>query len=248
MNKKFIGLLWCLGILFILIITFGITQPLICQLIGQTPPAGTDTLANLLIITIMLITLGIAVFGGGLYYILSRRIQEEATKTAEKEYCEIQVRLNLHTSALWGRLYEGLQNIVSAEQLLTPIDEAVRYGERANSFAQNLDEKTHEKLILGAKNNYAMALALKGDLGTSKIAKDLVDYMQEKIERYPISTRLIFKETMGFVTWRLPRKRNDSLLAIKYLKEAMNESDEVMKSLFKRRWKQFPKGVLPSRG
>ena len=246
MNKGIVCLFWFAGVMFVLLTVFAIGQPFICQLIGQTPPVGTGTLANLLIITIMLITLGIGAFGGGIYYLLSRRIQEETAKTVEREYWEIQVRLNLHVSAIWGRLYEGLQNTVQPAQLLMPIGESVRYGERANSFAQRLDEKTNGELILGAKNNYAMALALNGDFGTAKTAKDLTDYIQEKIERYPASIKSRFDETIGFVMWRLPRKRNDSLVAIRYLREVMKESSEAQKILFKRRWKQFPKGKLPS--
>lgn len=112
MSKGLLSLLWFIGVAFVLLIAFGIGQPFIWQLIvKKPPPVATWTLSSLLTIIIALLTLGIATFGAGTYYILSRRIQDEATRAAEREYRGTLVRLRSHVSALWGRLYEDLQNI-----------------------------------------------------------------------------------------------------------------------------------------
>lgn len=245
MSKGLLSLLWFISVAFVLLVAFGIGQPFIWQLVvNKAPPATTVTLSSFLTIIITLLTLGIAAFGGGTYYILSRRIQEEVTKAAEKEYLGTLIRLRSHVSALWGRLYEGLQNVIPPEQLIAFVNQAVYYGEQANLDTQKVDVKTQEEIILEAKNNYAMALALKGDPGTAEAAARLVNYIEQKIEKYPAEKKVLIKETAGFVLWRLPRKRNDTTKAAKYLREARNQASEVQKQLWKKRWKQFPKGNL----
>lgn len=246
MSKGLLSLLRFIGVAFVLLIAFGIGQPFIWQLIVKEPPpaATAATLSSLLTIVIALLTLGIAAFGGGLYYILSRRIREETTRAAEREYIGTLVRLRSHVCALWGRLYEGLQKVVPTEQLTAFADQAVNYGKEANLDTGRLDVKTQEKLILHAKNNYAMALALKGDPGTAKEAAELVEYIREKMEKYPKEKRMFGDETVYFVAWRLPRKKNETLQAAKCFKEVWHQADEIHKLSWKRRWKQFPKGSL----
>lgn len=241
MNKGVLGLLWFVAVAFVLLIAFGIGQPFIWHFINETPPAATMAFSSLLTIIITLLVLGITAFGGGTYYILSRRIRQEAAEAAETEYLDTLVRLRSHVSALWGRLYEGLQNIIPQEELIAFVNQAVNYAEQADLDTRRLDAKIHEGLILMAKNNYAMALALKGDPGTAKTAVGLVNYILQKTENYPPQTKASYKETCGFVAWRLPRKADDSRKAAKYLKEASSEATEVQKRLWKRRWKRFPK-------
>lgn len=245
MSKGLVRLLWVIGVSFVVLIAFGIGQPFIWEFIVHKPaPIATTALSNLLIIIIALLALGIAAFGGGTYYILSRRIREEAIKAAESEYLGTLIRLRSHVCALWGRLYEGLQGVVPRKQLIAFANQAIYYGKQADLDSQRLDVKTQEGLILEAKNAYAMALALKGDPGTAEKAAELVHHIQQKIEKYPPEIRRLLKETIGFVTWRLPRKRNDHIKAAKYLKQAEDEADETQKQLWKKRWKQFPKGTL----
>jgi len=243
MNKGLLSLFWVIGVAFVLLIAFGIGQPFIWEyIIDKTPPAETMTFSSLLTIIIALLTLGISVFGWSTYLILSRRIQEEATKAAEKEYLSTLIRLRSHVSALWGRLFEGLQNIIPREQLIAFANQAVNYEEQADRDTSRRDVKIQEDLILEAKNNYAMALALKQDPGTAATAAKLVRYIEQKLGKYPVERRILLKETIGFVIWRLPRERNDSIRAAKYLREARNEGNEVQKELWKNRWKQFLKG------
>ena len=213
MSKGLLILLWFIGVAFVVLIAFGIGQPFIWQLVNKTPPAITMTLSSLLTIMIGLLALGIAAFGGGTYYILSHRIREEAGKAAEREYFTTIIRLRTHVSALWGRTYEAFLGLVPREQeslLRAFVNQAVRYGKEADDLTQRLDEKTQKDLILGAKNNYAMALALKGDPGTAKTAEELVRYIEQKTEQYPKDTKILLKETIGFVHWRLPRNKEAS--------------------------------------
>jgi len=245
MSKGLLSLLWFIGVAFVLLIALGISEPFIWQFVlDKSPPATTTTLSSLLIIMIALLTLGIAAFGGGAYHILSRRIHQEASEAAEKEYLSELVRLRSYVCALWGRLYEGLQGVIPLEQLIGFANQAVYYGKQADVATHRLDVKTHEEFIVEAKNNYAMALALKGDRGTAKTAADLIQYMQQKIEKYPKETQVLLKETTYFVTWRLPRKENDTLRAKEDLEELKKEADEIQKVLWERRWDHFPKGTL----
>lgn len=246
MSKGLLRLLWFIGVAFVVLIAFGIGQPFIWQLVNKIPPATTMTLSSLLTIMIGLLALGIAAFGGGTYYILSHRIREEAGKAAEREYFRTIIRLRTHVSALWGRLYEGLQGVIPREQLIAFANQAVRYGKEADLDTQRLDEKTQKDLILGAKNNYAMALALKGDPGTAKTAEELVEYIEQKTEQYPKDRKILLKETIGFVHWRLPRNKEDLETASKIRDSLLADPqiDEVQKEMWKKRWDQFPKSNI----
>ena len=243
MSRGLQNLLWFMGVAFVLLVAFGIGQPFIWEyIVEKPPPAATTILPNVLTILIALLMLGIAAFGGGAYYILSRRIKEETVRAAQEEYLEAVVTLHTHVSALWGRLYEGLQNIVPSEQLVAFIDQATNYGKMAERGAGRLDVKTREELILRAKNNYAMALALKADRGTANEAANLAKYLEESFARRPEEEVVLDKETVAFVAWRLPRKPQDILRSIEYLSEAWHQTDSIRRRCWIIRWKQFPKG------
>ena len=124
------------------------------------------------------------------------------------------------------------------------VGQAVHYGREADLDTERLDVKTQESLIMEAKNNYAMALALKRDPGTAKVAEDLTNYLQQRIEKYPEDVKILVKEAIGFVKWRLPRRQNDTFVAAAYLHQTWHKADENQKFLWKKRWKQFSKGKL----
>lgn len=244
MGKRLIYFLCAMAVVLVLLVAFGIGQPFLWQLINKTPPPTTMPLTGLLTIVIIILALGIAAFGGGTYYILSRRIQEEATRAAKKEYLETVVRLRSHVCELWGRLYEGLQNTIVEKELSPFADRAVFYGELAALTAQRENVAINKSLLLQANNSYAMALALRGDPGTAKTAAELVKYIQRLTESYPPEEKATYKETNAFVLWRLPRNKKDLTRAQTLLEEAMQVVDEAVKQRWQNRRQRFPKGKI----
>ena len=215
-------------------------------------PDKYSILVDLLIIFLALI--GAA--GYGIYRMLSAAVREEAKKTAQQEYGIIIVKLQVHVCALWGRTYEALLRVTppGQQRWLDPFTAyALLYGEKAIEYAESLDEKIpeKEKLCIAANNNCAMALALRGDVGTAKTAEKIVQYLEQKAERYRAEARwresVVLRETVGFVRWRLPRSQKDMFQAEQTYKELQDnpDIDEEVKKLYEWRWKyQFPQGKL----
>lgn len=231
-------------------VVFGIMQPFVWKCVhGQYPPAGTIDLSTLLTIVLALLALGVAAFGGGLYYILNRRLQEDARKAAEKEYRMVIVRLLTHTSSLYGRMFEILHRLRSIPDcyLISLRKSAVRWGKEANEYAEKLDEETHGRLIVGARNNYTMALALQGDkpIAEEEGIDKIIHYLEQELPKYPLRTKAIFKETIGFARWRLPRSQEDIKQASESLQQLLQDPniDQPMKERWRERWKDFQKGT-----
>lgn len=253
-KEWWVHLLWFIGVAFVLLTAYGISQPLIFK---DSPLQIPATLSSLLIIMVALLTLGIGAFGGGTYYILSRRIRDDARKAAEKEYLVTVVRLLTHTSSLYGRMYEALYHVlskvigipkptVSLPYLVPTLDMAVHWGKESSERAEGLDEKTEETSILGAKNNYIMALALKGDKTIAKEAgiEALIHYLQQKIPTYPLARRVSLEETVAFARWRLPRSDKDIKEARETLRQLYHNDniEYTPRQTYKKRWKDFPRG------
>ena len=244
-----------LVILFVLVIAFAIVaggfyifsliQPDSIKVANEYP-FFRDTLYVVLAIA----TLFIGVLGGGTYYILSCRIHEGARKAAEKEYLVVITRLFTHSSSLYGRMYENLRQLPTSSMpyLISLQDMAVQWGKEANECSDKLDKKTEGRIIIGAKNNYVMALALKQDKTVAKEVRieQIIHYLEQELPNYPLEARANFEETIAFARWRLPRSEKDIEQAINILRKLYRNPniENTTKAEWKLRWKLYSKGIV----
>lgn len=189
-------------------------------------------------------------FTGVIYYMLNRRIREDARTAAEQEYRVAIVRLLTHSSSLYGRMFENLHQLptTSMPYLISLVDMAVHWGKEASELAERLDKKTQGRVIVGAKNNYVMALALNQDKIVAKEGgiEQIIHYLEQELPNYPLETRANYEETIAFARWRLPRSEEDIKQARNTLKQLRRNPNikATDKDEWKLRWKRFPKGNI----
>lgn len=250
MKAGLIVLFWVLGVIFIALVSFAVLQPFLWyRFFGEPPIQACETLSRLLSITIALVALGIGAFGWVTYTIVRDRLHEEVSKAAkeaaEKEYLIAIVRLNSHSCQLWGSLYEILmltQEPKVKDWLGHFINYSVYYGKMSEKLTKRLDEETNKDIIMDAKNNFAMALALQGDQGKVQTAKELIDYLEKNIQDYPEEKRTACEETINFLRWRIPTKLDDCKIAKANFENILKSSpykDSPRRRLLEKRWDNF---------
>ena len=250
MKKGLLVFFWVIGGIFVLLVAFAILQPFLWRLIFNEKPAEiTITYSNLLSIMIALLALGIGSLSGMSYYLISRRIQDETRKAARQEYILTITKHHSSICFLWGSLYETLMRLLEPKKqnwCNHCIVFSLVNGKKAMEFIKELDKNLHKDLIFEANNNYAMALALRGDPGTGKIAEGLINDLEKSKKEYleEDKKRYALEETINFLRWRIPRKPNDCQLAVNNLKTILNSpfyKDKPRAEFIRQRWKQFSK-------
>lgn len=191
---------------------FGIVLPLVWRLhFGEAPPRNTLDVSFVLTSVLAVVALLASAFGGGVYYILSRRIQDQAREAAElRARRALAVSLNNQGFYYWEQ-YERTRDDLRADHFL--LDIAIEITSDAyDDYAKRLDEQDtyYEKVICGIKNNLAYYLAEKQSQGLSvsavkrQQACECADYVEKRLTRYPKSADK-WSETVLFVRQHFSR-------------------------------------------
>ena len=196
--------IWVVVIIISAAAVFGIIQPFVWRgIYGQYPPRGTIDLSTLLTIVLTLLAIGVAVFGGGIYYILSRRIEERAKTAAYDEIMRGSARLMTHIGyVFWGKYKRRKEET----QYLDLAIEVTGYG---LGYMSRLPEKKREnqRLLCTIKNNLAYYLATRNDPADKELAKQYAEYIRTKIQTFP-DEKQRWLDTFNFVAQQYPNPKH----------------------------------------
>lgn len=186
---------------------FGIVLPLVWRLqFGEAPPRNTLDISFVLTSILAVVALLASAFGGGVYYILSRQIRDQAREAAElRAHRSLAVSLSNQGINYWKQYVRARDDLNQADHFFLDIAIEVT-NEAYEKYAKKLDEQDtyYEIVICGIKNNLGYYLAekqaQKQPVSAVEIrqASECADYVEKRITRYP-------KETVYFVRQHFAR-------------------------------------------
>lgn len=159
-----------------------------------------DILKDTLFIVLAVLAVGIGAIGYAVYQILSGRLQTESASASRVEMTRGSARLFTHLGyVFWGK-YKRTDK--KERQYL---DVAIDITEHGLRYMSELPEKKRENEILlcHIRNNLAYYLAERKNVEDKKLAKDYIEYIQKRIQKYP-TYKAAWLDTCNFVRQQYP--------------------------------------------
>lgn len=159
-----------------------------------------DILKDTLAIVFLVLALGIGAVGYGSYQILSGRLQTESASASHVEMTRGAARLFTHLGYLFWEKYKRTD-----KEELQYRDLAIDITEHGLRYMSELPEKEreNEELLCTIKNNLAYYLAERNEAKDKELAKDYVEYIRKRIQKYP-AEKAAWLDTCNFVRQRYP--------------------------------------------